>query len=90
MVDLEYFNSLYERALKEKERTDIKYGNKEVGGTNKSRLVAIIVENIGTSLSDQRRGDIEAAERHYVNALAHVISLSAHIKNAETGPQYLG
>ena len=87
MVDKIHFEVLVQEAYEEKERTDLKYGNKEQGGTNKARLIAIIEENIGTFLSEQRKGN--TGEEFYVRALAHMISLSSHIKTAKPDSQYL-
>jgi len=87
MVDKIHFEVLVQEAYEEKERTDLKYGNKEQGGTNKSRLIAIITENIGTFLSEQRKGN--SGEKYYVRALAHMISLSSHIYNPKPDSQYL-
>jgi hypothetical protein len=87
MVDQKPFEVLVQEAHEEKKRTDLKYGNKEQGGTNKARLIAIIEENIGTFLSEQRKGN--TGEKYYIRALAHMISLSSHIYNPKPDSQYL-
>ena len=88
-MDNEYFEHLLTKAHAEKKRTDEKYGSKEEGGTNKARLVACIIENVGSFLDAQREGDRDGAEEYYVRALAHYMSLSEHIRQTKKGPQYL-
>lgn len=85
-MDQKYFGLLLMKALAEKYRTDAKYGDKETGKDNKARLIACITENLGTFLSEQREGNM--GEQYYINTLAHLISLSTHIKTAQKGAQY--
>ena len=64
-MDQKYFGLLLLKALAEKYRTDVKYGDKEIGKDNKARLIACITENLGTFLSEQREGN--TGEKYYIN-----------------------
>ena len=89
MITKPEFDALVQQAWAEKERTDKKYGSKEIGPDNKAKLVATAIENFGTMLAYMRAGRVEESKKCYTNALAHIISMAEHLKQVKPGPQYI-